>query len=308
MSRLAKLPNAPTQGIPEPHARRGPGLAFLRKHERVILTQRRGVDLQRLVPTLLRLEALATRAHRREAALAGGRIDPPQALQGLDPVGTEAPRPRESGARLLEAARAECRETFARRLGITVIAGGGARPGEPHAGLRIVRIERQRLRVVLRRARVLAFGLRVFGVREQRQNARQASRAALPERGARVLRIDARRQIEALGRQLLLAGAERAIARGELRGERRRRCAFDRLEQPRGLREALLRERHATGVVGANGLGGARLGRGEVSAAPDTRAARLERSEPAIEARTVRREPRGRVGRPRWRRGRRGGR
>src|SRR5205814_1131895 len=112
------------QRIPELQARGGPGLAFLRKDERAILTQRRGVELQRLVPTFLRLETLAARAERGEAALAGGRIDPPQALQGLDPVGTQAPRPCESRARLLEAAGAQCRETLAGRPGVTVIAQG----------------------------------------------------------------------------------------------------------------------------------------------------------------------------------------
>src|SRR5256885_5136225 len=185
------------------------------------------------------------------AAIPGGRGAPPQALQGLDSVGTQAPRSCESRARLLEAAGTQCRETLAGRLGVTVIAEGGARAGEPHAGLRIPGVECEHLGVVLRRARVLARGLRILGVREQRQNARQASGATLPERRALILRIDARRQIEGLGRELLLAGAERAITGAELRGERRRRRTLDRLEQPRGLREALLRERQAPGVVRA---------------------------------------------------------
>src|SRR5204862_283569 len=116
-----------------------------------------------------------------------------------DPVGTQAPRPCESRARLIEAAGAQRRETLAGRPGVTVIAQGGARPGEPHAGLRILRVECEHLGVVLRRARVLSRGLRILGVREQRQNARQTSGAALPERRALVLRIDARRPIEGLG-------------------------------------------------------------------------------------------------------------
>src|SRR5256884_1165244 len=153
------------QRIPELQARGGPGLAVLRKDERAILAQRRGVELQRLAPTFLRLQTLAARADRGEAALAGGRIDPPQALQGLDPVGTQAPRSCESRARLLEVAGAQCRETLAGRPGVTVIAQGGARPGEPHAGLRILRVECEHLGVVLRRARVLSRGVRILGVR-----------------------------------------------------------------------------------------------------------------------------------------------
>src|SRR5205814_83647 len=182
------------QRIPELQARGGPGLAFLRKDERAILTQRRGVELQRLVPTFLRLETLAARAQRGEAALAGGSIYPPQALQGLDPVGTQALRPCESRARLIEAAGAQRRETLAGRPGVTVIAQGGARPGEPHAGLRILRVECEHLGVVLRRARVLSRGLRILGVREQRQNARQTSGSAPPQTPAPRVSSTARRR------------------------------------------------------------------------------------------------------------------
>src|SRR5256886_14370849 len=91
-------------------------------------------------PPPLRLEPPPARADRCEAAFAAGRIDPPQALQGLDPVGTEAARSCESHARLLEAAGTECRASLAGRLGVTVIAQGGAPPGEPPAGLRILRV------------------------------------------------------------------------------------------------------------------------------------------------------------------------
>src|SRR6267378_399199 len=269
------------QGILELHVRRSPGLALLGKDERAILTQHRVVGLQRLVPALLRLETFGPRAHRGEAALAAGRIDAPQALERLGPVGAQAAGSPESGARFIEASRTEGREALARRPGVTVVAGGGGRLGQPRARLRVLRIERQRLRVVLRRARILPLLLRVLGVREQRQNARQAARSALPDRGPLILRIDARGQIEGLGRQLLLAGGEGAIAGGELGGERRGGCALDRIKQPRGLRQTLLRERQAPRVGCAGRLGGARLGRGEVRPAPDTRAARLEHRKPA---------------------------
>src|SRR5205807_5034168 len=93
-----------------------------------------------------------------------------------------AARSCESRARLLEVAGAQCRETLAGRPGVTVIAQGGARPGEPHAGLRILRVECEHLGVVMRGARVLSRGLRILGVRLERQNGRAATGVALAQR------------------------------------------------------------------------------------------------------------------------------
>src|SRR5437016_4226451 len=250
---------------------------------RAVLTQHRLVQPQRLAPVLSGLEGLAARALRGIGTLARDRVDAPQPLGGFGPVRTQAARPEERGTRLLEASGPERCEPLARRPRVTVVAQRGVHAGEPGAGLGILRVDRQRPRVVLSGARILALGLCVLGIGEQRKNAGELSRASLAERGSRVLAVDARRQIEGLGRELLLPGSERSLAGNQLRGECRGRRPLDRVEQPRGLREALLCKREAPGVVGADRLRGARLGGGEVRATPNARAAALERGEPGVE-------------------------
>src|SRR5256884_5601593 len=164
---------------------RRPGLALLGEGERAVLTQHRLVQPQRLAPVLSGLEGLAARALRGIGTLARDRVDAPQPLGGFGPVRTQAARPEERGTRLLEASGPERCEPLARRPRVPVVAPRGVHAGEPGAGLGILRVDRQRPRVVLRGARILALGLCVLGIGGSRENARELSGARLAYRRSR---------------------------------------------------------------------------------------------------------------------------
>ena len=94
---------------------------------------------------------------------------------------------------------------------------------QDQCALGVFRVKLQRAGVVLGGARVLVCGLRALCIGDQWRHAGEALGAGLAGGRARILRIDAVREIKRLRRKVLLPGAERPVAGVELRGKRRGR-------------------------------------------------------------------------------------